>query len=270
MAVKITRRNALMILNGIVLIGVSSLIVNNFISRIPSKPKKRAILVNQDEMRLDPEYLKEPLSKRGYECFTIQSSRASQKNILEKLAELSGESRAIDETIYFHSGHGGVFDFLIGKTYTEALALNGYENFDELTLTPQELMGAMGKFKGKKAIMIDSCNGGAFVDYLKNISTNENNQIIRDYSCLASCPSGYSTLSVPLDYGYKLGPLCYSLIELFNEKPKNPINLSKAEILCGPEYYRKNLDEVISSFDLGNSEPISFELQRISDTDFYL
>lgn len=270
MATRITRRNAIKIVWGAALLACSGLIANRVISNSAIKPKKRAILVNQDEMRLDAEYLKEPLLKRGYECFIITALRASQKNILEKLEELSEESTSLDSTIYFHSGHGGVFDFLIGKPYTEALALNGYENFDELTLTPQELMGAMGKFRGKKAIMIDSCNGGAFTDYLKDLSTNENNQVIRDYSCLASCPSGYSTLSVPLDYGYKLGPLCYSLLNLIGKETKTPVNLSKTEILCGPEYYRKNLDDVISSFGLGNGEPISFELQRISDTDFYL
>ena len=126
---------------------------------------------------------------------------------------------------------------------------------------------------GKKAAILDNCHSGEFVDYLRNYNRFArpiSKLLISDYLFIASCPAeNTSVASREFVEGYHLGQLTYGLIKVLKDETQL-INLSQTEILCANESYRKNPEDVIARLEEKPRAPLSFDMQRISDTDFYL
>lgn len=90
-----------------------------------------------------------------------KTNYASKAHLLQTLATIQNQATHNDLTILTYSGHG------IDKTGELVLAHTDSDGHtpitDEMMVTPNELLAAMGKIKGRKLIILDSCISGVFV-----------------------------------------------------------------------------------------------------------
>jgi len=236
------------------------------------EPGKRALLVSQDDFRTHDVVLMNALLRRcGYERKIIRHRECTEKTIVESIDQLARESDADSQTVFFYAGHGHD----AGTYYSKGVCVNGNPtNIYEKRMTPFAILQLLGKIKGKKAVIIDSCYSGEFVDEVKDKAVRSVfPDMINDYVVLAACPADNATVrSEGYAKGWDIGPLTAALYYLIGSS-KGPVNLAKAEIPWrNSESYimSRYSNEAIGDIEKSVGASISFEMQRASDTDFFL
>lgn len=255
---------------------------------------KKALLVQQHWGK-DTQIMDYVLKKHGYECQLIEPSEATEKQVFDSIDQIARESNDKTQTVFYFAGHGDSFKRCGDDTYVNSLKdnivsfkgstitpdeqfyilhLNGNpNNFDESTITPDELFEALGKIKGRKAVIIDSCHSGGFVDKIKNPEKSSLGDIINNYVVIAACPANSVTFASPYYiFRKRISPLTYEIYNLASSSDK-PLNLSKAKILYGNTLLEKTSGKFTEKFYEiigGYSLDISSEMQRTSDIDFHL
>ena len=229
-------------------------------------PNKKAILIEENYSRKDGiDIMAHLLKSYGYQCNTINPENATEDKIFSKIEQLATESNNSHQTVFYYAGHGHV----INKYYGKAISVKG-RGIDKSRITEYELFDALGKIQGKKAIIIDACHSGAFVDYLKDIEFQElalGYNIIDNYVAIASCPADcVSISSSKLIKDKRIGALTRGLYNLLNFTG-SPVNLSTADIEIANKSHRKSIDKLAIEIE---DPSLSFEMQRVSDTDFIL
>jgi len=256
---KKTINNKFFIISIFVSIFVSFFLLQFFLSNIsitisfPPRINKKALLVGGEfEHKQGINLMESLLKKRGYDCYSFISSY--KEEILDNLKETATDA---NELIFFYSGHG---NYKENKTY---LYLGGDEKDSVNTkILASELFDLLSEFKCKKVIILDACHSGGFVDYAK--SAKINNCVV-----IASCPvKNISMTSTNFIKGKRIGQLTFGLYNIL--KYKRRVNLSKVNILCAKESFRKDPSKVEASFKRKVKSKLSFKMQRYSDIDFYL
>jgi hypothetical protein len=217
------------------------------------------------------------LKERGYRCDKLTFQEATEKKVLSSIEEIAEESRKVTEDyrmVFYFAGHGSPQEIIDAQIYGEALRVNGgTKDIRQTRLTELELISALGKISGKKAIILDACESGVFVDFLKDIPFQRialGEDIIRNFVALASCPGDYTSVSSTYFLkGKQVGALTFGIYTLLSSAAE-PVNLSEAEILCGNGALRRNLGFLNQHFLKEGVPKISFDMQRAFDTDFYL
>jgi len=211
------------------------------------------------------------LGSRGYELMNIPPLEATQDNVFGAIDRIAKRTEDGHRTVFYYAGHGK----------GSGICLEGRP----APLFPDELLEVLGKCRGKKAILLEACNSGSFTDYARDfLPTYErlNGNVIDDFVVLASCPPNSETTVLPeylrrrklgpvtfeFSQGRKLGPVTHTLHKLLSSY--SDVNLSTADISFADEHYGQYLDGINSSRSDPNSPPFSFEIQRYSDTDFFL
>lgn len=239
--------------------------VNLSLKDIECRPcaNKQAILVKPEECRDDSvDIMQHLLSLYGYKCYVIEPDYATEDNIFFTLEQIAKRSNTEHQTIFYFEGHGNT----IGNIYRKAIAVTGTD-LHKSRITDIELIHNMSKIQGKKAVLIDACLSGAFVDYLR---PSQGSKPIKDYVVISACPGDCVSLSDKFFIKNKqVGQLTYGLYNLLNFAEK-PVNLSTDNIEIANEVYRQHLDMLNFVMREDKETKISFEMQRVSDTDFIL
>lgn len=242
------------------------------------KPNKKAILVNQDESRDDVDIMGHLFRVYGYQCQVIEPKDATKDNIVRTIEQIADSTNKGDlQTIFYFSGHGTPDRIYNKGNIGKALITNG-DNPDilESRINAIALIGALGKIQGKKAIIVDSCYSGIITDYLENDLEFDrivyDNKIIENYVAIAACPKNNVSISSD-EYikGLEIGALSYGLYRLLNFETTS-VNLSTADIQVAKKIHRtqKFIDKQNKRFNNPKGGGISFEMQRVSDTNFIL
>ncbi|MGD9275949.1 MAG: caspase family protein [Candidatus Pacearchaeota archaeon] len=235
-------------------------------------PGKKAILVQQDPTRGDDIKIANYYFKKfGYSIDYIPPNHATEDNIFKKINRIASNEKN-NKTIFYYTGHGGRIknSFIINIDY-----INGVPpDINKSRITPKEIFREIGKIKGKKAIIIDSCFSGIFPYWIKEhlgrSKLTFKKKIINNFVVIsATKEDSISVSSGEYIRGMKVGALTFGLYNLFNSK-KGLINISKDEILCGNKEHRENPEKVLRLLKLPKDTKISFDMQRYGDTDFIL
>lgn len=135
--------------------------------------KRQALLVQQNPSGEDTRVIvSHVLRQRGYDAATLGPEACTKERVLASIDGLVEGSEAGSKTLFYYAGHG----FYSGNGVVSIV--------DSLQrgLRPQELFEALGQIRGRKAVFLDACLGGEFVDY---VAANAGN-IIRNYVVLAA------------------------------------------------------------------------------------
>ena len=217
------------------------------------EPNKKAILVKSNNYS-NIELINHELSRRGYDCKVIDTFSATNTKIFESIDEIAVNSNEETKTVFYISSEG----YKGPNEKVSILTVKDYNsNKDYYAIYPYNLFEKLGKIKGKKAIFIDACYSGNFLE-CKNIE-----DLIENYVIVAACPEDRITASnfMYIFTGKYTSSLEFNLYKLLT-KSEEPINISKQKIpKSNIEYI---LQALCSIFD------ISFKKRIISDTDFYL
>ena len=223
---------------------------------IPEEPaRKTALLVQgvQDvigDKNLDS--MTSLLDSRGYTLTVLKPPETTYKAILRELASIAdGSNRDTGEskTLFYFTGHGDREGF-----GTSSWAID-----------PETLFNTLKDIKGNKAVILDCCHAGIFVDYL---SEDPSAHLISDYVVIAACPShAETTITFRSD---EMTALTSGLMETLSDG-REPVDLSSAKIKCG-NFVDKIVAQLIYRIGTLIGKPIqfSFEMQRASDAPFYL
>lgn len=236
---------------------------------VPTAKNKKAILVQAETYRISDTLIMNHLLKSyGYQCQVVSPNNATEKEIFGKIEKLAEESQDNHQSIFYFSGHG--YDLPDDES---SMKVSGSE-YDSQRITNMEIFDRMGYVKGKKAFLIDSCQSGVFTDFLKNIKNIESVMgfnIIDDYVAIAGCPSDSISMSSPnFIKDHHVGQLTVGLYKLLNYA-NGPVNLSTADIKIANKTHRENRKHIENTIREDSINlPLSFEMQRVYDTDFIL
>ncbi len=133
---------------------------------------RQALLVQQNASVEDTGLLvNRVLQQRGYDVATVSPDACTKQNVLASIDSLVTGSKPDSRTLFYYTGHG-FYDN--GATTILDSHPRGFR--------PQELFQALGQIRGRKAVFLDACLSGEFVDYL---AANAG-KIIRNYVVLAA------------------------------------------------------------------------------------
>lgn len=173
----------------VVVKGLQERVAESYLRPLLYRPHKQALLVQQDETRKDDICLVAELLKiKEYKTQIIGVEECTKERVLSSIDQLAESSRKGSNTFFYYAGHGG----LLGQDFNDGINVNG-SNTDpcSMGIVPYELFERAKKIKGKKALLIDACLSGAFVEYLASSSR----PLIKDYVVIAS------TLKEGLSFG---------------------------------------------------------------------
>jgi len=102
-------------------------------------------------------WLKKELERRGFEgnIRQLYNGDATRSNLLSYLDSVAENATRYSHFIFHYSGHGSRSGLCLG-----IMGLG--------TVTPENFYAALAKIKGKKAVILDCCHAGVFI--------NENNK----------------------------------------------------------------------------------------------
>lgn len=133
---------------------------------------RQALLVQQNASFEDTGILvNRVLYQRGYDVAAVGPEACTKERVLASIDELVEGSRGDSRTLFYYSGHGFHSE---GVTTIVDAHPKGIE--------PHELFARLGRVRGRKAVFVDACLSGEFVDY---VAANAGN-IIRNYVVLAA------------------------------------------------------------------------------------
>ncbi len=225
---------------------------------------KKALLASPYENRAEDLFLMNfLLRERGFETTTLSREECNETNIFRNLEQIAKTSNDPSQTLFYYAGHYPIYFSQTGEPLMtqEGVLVKGED--DAGRLSPQELFYNLRNPKGKKAIIIDACHSGIYPDYARD------KKPIKNYVVIAACPAGTETLfGKVFIQGRWTGALTYGIYQTLTNNKK--VNLSEAKINCGTEEYRKMTQQQLKSKVPSSKFPISFEMQRESDTDYWI
>ncbi len=249
------------------------------------REKGNALILQQKYTRNDDvKLINDELKKRNFDVEIMIPENATKENLIEKIKDMAGKSDEKSKTVFYFATHGSIIEKNnIDKTI-QGICLNKdskciNEDDDFELITPSELYEKISKVKGEKALILDSCFSGAFTEYLKPNPDIE--QIykaykrpvknLENYITIAACPKlTVSTISDKYIDGKIISALMNGLYSLLSSE-KGEINISKDIIVCGNEEDRTNINDTNKNRLLSGREYLlSYEMQRVFDTDFIL
>jgi hypothetical protein len=222
---------------------------------------KNALLIQQNNKFKDNVEIMNHLFKMyGYNCKTNeQETLATRKNIFGGLEEIAKKSNEKSKTIFYYAGHG-----IDGDGYDKGIKIDLNKK-----ITPYEIFNSIGKIKGEKAIIIDTCLSGVFTDYLdyyfknylKNYLKNypDDKPIIDNYVCITACPSKKNSIqSTYLIKNKNINGLTFGLYKLLNFAKEN-VDLITGKIEIANKTHRKYIKKLEEISKLENT---SFDYQK--------
>ena len=229
----------------------------------------RALLIQQNhDRKVDIEVVQEILLNKGYNVRLIPPQMCTRKNVLFRLEELSSVSRDDSASFFYYAGHGSEVPGYVNGIMTNDVnsSVFPWQN----RLVPYELLTELGKIRGKKAIVIDSCFSGEFVEEARGLY---NDGLIKDYVIITSTTrDGKSISSSSFDLpnthplkGSCITPLTHWIYECLRGRARNLANLPFLRYECVPSE-TINQDEQEGIVD----SRINLEMQRVGDSDFIL
>ncbi len=224
--------------------------------------KKALLILTDKDYHPDISLIKEVLEERGYVSTILDSDNADPDSILEEIAAFARNSHHEPETVIYYSGHGD----------DEGLAI---ETDDGLRyVTPEQLFEAVGHISGKKAVILDSCHSGIFVNYIKDHGTEATephapqpkkpHHGLSDYLVMSACPAK------ALAIGFKNSPSAFTkALHQTLQNSSRKIELSQANIR--PELPLTPMEALGNLLKrLRGSGYYSANTQRAADIEFYL
>jgi hypothetical protein len=245
-----------------------------------SREKGRALILQQEYSRNDDvEIMVDELRKRNFTVELIEPENATKENLVDKIGKIAEKSGDSSKTLVYFAAHGGIRE----KRYNliqQGVCLNSNKDDSVALLTPHEFYNEIKKVKGKKAVIVDSCFSGSFTEYLKPLINDNTKQIykgfkkpvenLENYLVIASCPElTVSKISNQYIDGKIISSLMSRLYPLLSSN-KEKINLSKEEVGCGDDLDRINLTLFNRERLIEDNYPLSYDIQRVFDTDFIL
>ncbi len=142
----------------IIQVGHSSFIVDRL-----EHPLDYAILVGRGQdhagaLENDLVAIEHELSKRGYTTRVLKWEEATKQNVKDAIRELLYFIVPDSHVFLYFTGHGGPNGFMLGGQ----------------VLNPGELYHLLSTLRGKKAVVIDACNAGLFVNEHNRAKIPEN------------------------------------------------------------------------------------------------
>jgi hypothetical protein len=222
---------------------------------------RKAVLISPYQDRLDDLLLMwHLLERRGFQSKILSQGACTKRRINEELGKIAESSSSISKTFLYYGGHYPVERSQPGGSF---LTYQGFRIGEGEKLSPEEMFSALSPLKGRKAVVIDACHSGLYTEYVKKHNP------IRNYVVIAACPRGTETLFGKVFIkGRWTGALTYGIYKALSEERK--INLSDENIMCGTEEYRKMSPQELKKRAVSGDFPISLEIQRESDTDFWI
>ncbi len=225
---------------------------------------KKALLVSPYDLRLDDLFLMDfLLQQRGFQTNILSGDQCSEPSIFGKLEEIAKFSQPGSKTLFYYGGHYPVEVSEPGGSFLTYEGVKVSGQGDAERLSPEELFVNLGNVRGKKAAVIDACHSGIYSDYAAK------NELLENYVVIAACPLGTETpFGNVFISGRYTGALTYGIYMTLSNS--GGVNLSTAEINCGTDEYRRMSQEQLKSIIKSGDFPISFEMQREFDTDFWI
>lgn len=229
----------------------------------PFHAHKQALLVKQNAGSDSAFFIDDMLQSRGYEVYEIGSGNCTRGYVSAAIDELAGSSTPNSRTFFYYVGHG--FPNENGK----ATIVDAYPK----GIDPPELFTGLGRIRGKKAVFVDSCLSGEFIEYLRHF--NGAKPLIKDYVAFAS--TRRDGLSVSCSWnglpdesrlgGRSVSNLVHWLYT--NHCEYGGIHLGSLPI---PSYRisPEEVQRISQMLPLLDMEKLSLDIQRIGDTDFEL
>ncbi len=222
-----------------------------------SDSKKAILIYNNNDGKLSADLMAELLNIYHYELNVLGPEESTKNNILHQLKNLASESKDNQRTILYYCGRGFIDDFYEGIIVNDDIIAD----FPSI-ISPADLYEAVNELRGKKAIILDACHTGMFVDFVedkKNV-----NAPLKDYVIIASCPQECVSYRVhETEVGYLTSRILVDII-----KQKGPINLSNINLSpMMNENYIKRLEK---SGLKHTGKKASVDVQRIFDIEFIL
>ena len=238
--------------------------------RIPGLDRtyRQALLVQQDLDRIeDISIINGILKNRGYLTRIIGFEKCTKRNVLSGIEQLIERSREDSRSLFYYTGHGSEI-----PGYANGISMNKEDrefDFWDQRILPYSLLRRLGKVKGKKAIIIDSCLSGEFVE---NAIKYSDETLIRDYVIITSTTrDGYTVYSKwdlhdnhPLK-DKRIGSVTHWMYE--SARKTRRLNLANAPL---GEYSLKFPEKIPAEKENLNYSRINLQMQRTGDTDFFL
>ena len=224
---------------------------------------KRALLIQQDLAHADSiNFMGGLIASFGYALFMMYPPYNSGRHVVPAVLRLAELARPCDMTVIYYSGHGNG----VGLAYYDVEENNGKDD-SHLRTKPEDLITAAAQIKGKKAIIIDTCHSGMFVDYVR-----EHPGCIDNYVVLAACPGDKDTIKSNNDLtsNKPIGSLAWGIDSALRENHSLP-DLSTLAITCGTPGTRSMIERLQADplYD-GDKKDVCLDPQRHSDTNFIL
>ncbi|MBI2145004.1 caspase family protein [Candidatus Woesearchaeota archaeon] len=222
--------------------------------------KRQALLVQQDPSFEDSAFIVgRVLRQRGYNLTQIGPGNCTKENVLASIDGLAASSEPDTKTLFYYTGHG--FSEHRLTTIVDSRS-RGFR--------PQDLFQALGLLRGRKAVFLDACLSGEFVDYL---ATNAG-ELIRNYVVLAatskdglSVTTKWETPNIPQDSvlnGKSISHLAHWLFMQHAERGYVDLNT------CPIDERKYRVPPEADALAQGLPWKIILEIQRTSDVQFDL
>jgi len=238
--------------------------------RIPrlDRTYRQALLVQQDQERIeDISVIERILKNRGYNTTIIGVGECTKRNVLSGIEQLIERSKKDSRSLFYYTGHGSEM-----PGYTNGISMNkGNNEFDpwDRRILPYSLLRRLGKVKGKKAIIIDSCLSGEFVE---NAIKYSDEILIRDYVIITSTTKDGYTICSKWDLhdnhplrDKKIGLVTHWMYE--SARRVKRLNLAEAQL---GKYSVKFPEKVHIENENSDYSKIKLQMQRTGDADFFL
>ena len=216
------------------------------------------------------------LNKKGYNINSLNYGYGNKDCIEKALGQLADKSTEESQTFIYFSAHGtdgkqtnpktkrggepSIEPNAKPNTEQKGICIFGSSNI----ISPEELYKMVGKIKGKKAIMIDSCHSGIFVDYIRK-HEEIGDCHIHYYVVIAACPAGKTTKSNQRWWNGYVGHLTFGFYIAIEQNNWQEFDLAAADIKAGTPLERL-IWKIKEPFGL--NDEISLEMQRIADTSY--
>lgn len=243
---------------------------------------KRALIVYTPSVEIGSKLMKDLFEYYGYLTQLLNAEHLTRRDLENQLERLAENTNSCSQTIFYYCGHGVHAEDKPIILDSEGLSLNNGSK--EHIFRPSNFYSKIGKIRGKKAIILDACHSGLFIDYIKYQA------IISDYVVIAACPAQHETpvmdwlknvskeeklkhnipASDTLEVSLLTGTLIGSIDDLakkaeYRGRPRIDLSTITIAPLFSLEQQR-----AIKEAAKSRGFSLSFEVQRVYDTAFIL
>lgn len=238
----------------IIRVGDTSFIVDRL-----ERPLDYAILVGRGQdhagaLENDLVAIEHELSKRGYKTQVLKWEDATKQNVKDAIRLLSYVTVPDSHVFLYFTGHGGPNGFMLGGQ----------------VLNPGELYHPLSALRGKKAVVIDACNAGLFVNehnrakipenVLVLAASGENKEAAETVLLTGANGAGHGYMArfskALADY-LRESPGSFDLRDFYNHIKENgmPNLVLQGPVMCGGSYtVPQNVSVLVSEVVEGREE----------------